>query len=79
MAYVEGRFMEIAVIEGYDNLLTGDQKIPADDTDIIKDKGVSELKLTIKTAYNDLILAQEYMVCFQIGEEAKTKANKYGN
>ena len=44
-----------------------------------KIKGVSEFKLLNKTAYNELILAQEDTVCFHIIEEAKTKANKYGD
>ena len=33
--------MTRAVIKVYDVLLTGDKKIPADDTDKPKDKGVS--------------------------------------
>ena len=31
-------------------------------------KGASDLKLIQKTAYNELILAQEYKVCFQVFE-----------
>ena len=40
-------------------------------------KEVFELKLLNKTAYNEMILAQEDTVFFQIPEEAKTKANSY--
>ena len=51
----------------------------ADDADKTKIEGFSEFKLLNKTAYNELILPQEDTVCFQIFEEAKTKANKYGD
>ena len=64
-------FAERAEIKGCDVLLTGDKKILADDTD--EKKGVSDLKLLNKTAYNELIPAQEETVYFQIAEEAKTK------
>ena len=37
------------------------------------------MKLHNKTAYNELILIQEDTVSFRTIEEAKTKANKYGN
>ena len=37
------------------------------------------MKLLNKTSYNELIVTQEDMVCFQIFEEAKTKSNKYGD
>ena len=30
------------------------------------------------TSYNEVILSQEYRVCFQIVEEEKNKANIYG-
>ena len=40
---------------------------------------VNTLKLLIKTAYTEMILTQEDMVCFQIVKEAKTKVNKYVN
>ena len=36
-----GKIITRAVIKVYDVLLTGDKKIPADDTDKTKDKGVS--------------------------------------
>ena len=36
------------------------------------------LKLLNNTEYNDLIFAQEEMICFQIFEEEK-KTNKYGD
>ena len=39
---------------------------------------VSDLKLLNKTAYNELILAQEDMVYFHIIEEVNMRANKYG-
>ena len=35
------------------------------------------LKLLNNTEYNDLIFAQEEMICFQIFEELKTKYNNY--
>ena len=72
--------MEISGIKVYNTLLTGDKKITADDADKIKDEEVTtELKLLNKKAYNELILSQEYMICFQITEEDKKKSNKYGN
>ena len=39
----------------------------------------STLKIIIKTAYNELILYQEYTVCLEVASEAKPKANKYGD
>ena len=66
-------------IKGYNALLTGDKKILSDESYKTKYEVVTELKLTNKAAYNNLILAQEDMVYFQIVEEAKKKANKYGN
>ena len=75
-----GKFMARAGIEGYDILLTGDTRIPADDAGERKNKGVeSTLKLLNKKAYNEIILEQEDTVSFQIAEEAKVKANKYGD
>ena len=65
-------------ILGYNTLLTFDKKIPADDVEERKYKGVSGPTLLNNTAYNELILAQESTVCFQISEEAKKKYNKYG-
>ena len=62
-------------IKGYNVLLTGDTKNLEDKT---KEKEVSDLKFLNNTAYNELILAQESTVCFQISEEAKKKYNKYG-
>ena len=35
------------------------------------------MKLLNKTAYNELMLTQEDTVCFQIGEEVKTRDNNY--
>ena len=75
-----GKFMARAGIEGYDILLTGDTRIPADDAGERKNKGVeSTLKLLNKKAYNEIILEQEDTVSFHIAEEAKVKANKYGD
>ena len=66
--------MEISEMNWYDTLLTVDKKILEDGTDKTKYEVVTtELKFVNKTAYNDLILTQEYMVCFHIIEEAKTK------
>ena len=50
-------------------MLTYDREILKDGADEKKLKKVSELKLLSKTAYNELILAQEYTVCFKIVEE----------
>ena len=44
-------------INRYNILLTGDKKIPEDDTDKTKDEGVTEPHFLNKIAYNDLILA----------------------
>ena len=74
-----GEFMTRSGIKGYNALLTGDKKILSDESYKTKYEVVTELKLTNKAAYNNLILAQEDMVYFQIVEEAKKKANKYGN
>ena len=72
------KFMKRYVNKTYDILLTGDMKIPADDTEKKEDKVVTYTsKLLNKIAYNDIVLAQEEMVCFQITEEAKNKSNKY--
>ena len=60
----QGNFIAGARIKGYDTLLKGDNKIPKYDADKTKDKGVSELNFLNKTAYNNLILAQEDMVSF---------------
>ena len=56
-----------------------DNKIPEYDAYKTKDKGVYGWIFSKKTAHNYLILAQEYIVCFQIIEEAMMKANKYWN
>ena len=45
-------------IKGYDVLLTDDSKITAYDKDKTKERGVSDLELLNKTAYNELILAK---------------------
>ena len=37
------------------------------------------MKLLNKTSYNEVIIKQEYMACFQIVDETKMKDNKYGN
>ena len=50
--------MERSGIKGYNVLLTGDNKNPADDADKTKEKLVSYLKFLNKTAYNEFILAQ---------------------
>ena len=73
------KFMEISGINRYDILLTGDRKILSDDSDKTKVKLVSYMKLLNITAYNDLILTKEDMVCFHIVDKARTKANKYGD
>lgn len=65
--------------KGYNTLLTCDKKIPADDKDETKGKGVFGYNLINKTDYNEVISAQEHMVYFQIIEEAKTNDNNYGN
>ena len=44
-----------------------------------KQKIVSGLKLPNKISYNELIIAQEDTVCFQLVEEAKTIANSFGD
>ena len=59
-----GNFTEIAVIRGYNTLLTGDKKILKYDTDQAKDKRVSESNFLNKTAYNELILAKEDTIYF---------------
>ena len=69
--------MERSLIMGYNTLLKGDKKIPVDDSDKTKDKGVPKLKFINKIAYNKLIITQEYTVCFQIFGESNTKANSY--
>ena len=71
-----GKFMERSGINVYNVLLTGDKIIPSNDADKTKEKGISVLKVLIKTSYNELILAPEDMVCFQTVEESNTKANK---
>ena len=71
--------MEGAGIKGYHVLLTGAKKIRTDDADKTQEKEISALKLFNSTAYNELILAQEEMVCFQIFEEVNKKSNKYGD
>ena len=53
-------------------------KILVCDAEETKYKGViATLNVLNTTAYNELIIAQEDTVCFQIAEEAKTKANRY--
>ena len=59
-----------------DVLITGDKKDYSKETKL---KVVSELKLLNKTAYNELVLAQEDMFYFMIVEEVKTKANNSGD
>ena len=66
-----------AEIKVYHVLLTSDKEVLADDKDKIQEKEIAKLKLLNFTAYNELIIAQEDKVCFQIIEEAQTKANKY--
>ena len=44
-----------------------------------KQKIVSGLKLPNKISYNELIIAQEDTVCFQLVEEAETIANSFGD
>ena len=67
--------MEGSGMKGYDVLLKGVRKILEDHKYETKEKWFSELKLINKTAYKDLILAQEDTICFHLTEEAKTKAN----
>ena len=78
MAYVVGKFMARSGIKGYHVLLTGVKIITSDDKDetnyrkrIREEKEITELKLLNFTAYNELILAQEDIICFQIVEELK--------
>ena len=66
-------------IKEFNTLLTGDNKIPVYYEEEKIYKGVPGPKLLNNTAYNQLIIAQEYTVCFQIAKEAKKKYNKYGN
>ena len=72
------KFVSGSGIQGYHVLLIGAIKILEDDADEAQEKKTA-LKLIKFTAYNELILAQKYTVCFQIIEEAKTKANNYGD
>ena len=62
-----GKFMARSEIKGYHVLITGAKKILADDADKTEIKHYA-LKLINLTAYNELILAQEDMVCFQMIE-----------
>ena len=73
------KFTERAEIKGYHVLLTGAKKIMVDDAKKTKEKEIATLKLLRLTSYNELILAQEDSVFFQIIEESKKKANKYGD
>ena len=50
--------MARSVIKVYGVLLIGDEKILSDEADKTKEKVFSDLKLIIKTAYNELIIAQ---------------------
>ena len=72
MEYVVGKFHGRYGVKGYNTLLTGGKKITEDDTDKTKHEGVIVLEFLKKTAYNDVIVAKYYMVCFHIAEEAKT-------
>ena len=52
-------------IKGYYILLTVDAEIPAGNADETKENGVTAtLQLLKNTAFNELILAQEDMICF---------------
>ena len=73
MAYVVGKFMERSEMKGYDVLLTGDNKILADDVYKANEKWVYALKLLNKTAYNDPILAHKYAVCFKFLKKQRQK------
>ena len=65
-------------MNGYNILVKGDTKILVDDTRETKDKGVTAtLNFLIKTAYNEIILAQEDTVCFQIIEEERKQSSNY--
>ena len=66
-------------IKRYHVLLTGAKTIPADDKDKTKEKEIDKLKILNFTAYNNLILAQEDTVYFEINKEAKANGNKYRN
>ena len=72
-----GKFIAKSEIKGYHVLPTGAKKIPADDADKTKEKEIDALKLLNFTAYNELIIAQEDTVCFQIIEEARTRYDNY--
>ena len=65
-------------MKGYDTLLLSDNKTLVNDSDI-KYEGITEYKFLNKTAYNELILAQEDTVYFHIVEAVKNFYNKYGN
>ena len=68
--------MEIAGIKRYHILVTGANKIPADDVD--QTQGFfNALKSLNFTAYNELITAQEDMAWFHISKEEYTRDNKY--
>ena len=73
MAHVVSKFMKIALIKGCNTLLTDDNKIPSDEADKTKDESVTALKFINNIDYNEMIIAQEDTVCFQIVEEAKKK------
>ena len=77
IVYMNGNFMAKYGMKLYHVLKTRAKKILADIVLKTKVKGVSTLKLVNFTAYNELILAQEEVLCFQIVEEVKKKVNKY--
>ena len=68
------KFIAIAGIKRYDVLITVDNGIWRRHLKNI----YFELMLINNKDYNDTILAQAGMVCFQITEESKKKDNKYG-
>ena len=64
-----GKFMERAVIKGYDILLRNNMKNPTDDADEkIYGLATAVLKILNNISYSILILSQEDMVFFQIVE-----------
>ena len=65
------KFMARDEIQGYDIQLTGGMKILVYDTGEGGDIVTHTLKFLNRTNYNELILAQEEMVCFSIVKESK--------
>ena len=62
-----GKFLEKAGLLGYNIIIRGTMKTPADNK-AEKTKEYAILKQLNKNAYKDLILAHDDTVCFQIVE-----------